>query len=78
MKKIIPYLFFAFVFASCEVIEGPYMSGNINPIDTSNNNYVKNMKTFMMKKMNTTKKLVVILGPTACGKTIRKKKTWKL
>ena len=23
----------------------------------------------MMKKMNTTKKLVVILGPTACGKT---------
>ena len=43
MKKIIPYLFFAFVFASCEVIEGPYMSGNINPIDTSNNNYVKNI-----------------------------------
>ena len=43
MKKIIPYLFFGFVFASCEVIEGPYMSGNINPIDTSNNNYVKNI-----------------------------------
>ena len=41
MKKIIPYLFFAFVFASCEVIEGPYMSGSINPNDTSSTGYVK-------------------------------------
>ena len=43
MKKFIPIILLAFVFSSCEVIEGPYMSDSINPIDTTTNNYVKNI-----------------------------------
>ena len=31
------------MFSSCEVIEGPYMSDSVNPIDTTTNNYVKNI-----------------------------------
>lgn len=40
MKRIISLFLSILLFHSCEVIEGPYMSGDVNPIDTSNN-YVK-------------------------------------
>tara|TARA_B100001121_G_scaffold144291_1_gene126173 strand:- start:3 stop:932 length:930 start_codon:yes stop_codon:yes gene_type:complete len=43
MRKFIPIVVFAFIFSSCEVIEGPYMSDSVNPIDTTTNNYVKNI-----------------------------------
>ena len=41
MKRIILFILTAFILYSCEVIESPYMSDNINPIDTTNNVYVK-------------------------------------
>ena len=38
------YIIIAAIFiSSCEVIEGPYMNGTIDPIDTTNNQYVKNI-----------------------------------
>ena len=38
------YIIIATIFiSSCEVIEGPYMTGTIDPIDTTNNQYVKNI-----------------------------------
>ena len=38
------YVIIATIFMnSCEVIEGPYMNGTIDPIDTTNNVYVKNI-----------------------------------
>ena len=43
MRKFILIVVFAFIFSSCEVIEGPYMSDSVNPIDTTTNNYVKNI-----------------------------------
>ncbi len=41
MRKIISFILFALVFSSCEVLEGPYISGSTNPNDTSSANYVK-------------------------------------
>ena len=43
MKKIIYSLFLLSIISSCEVIEGPYMTGNGGGVDTNSNQYVKNI-----------------------------------
>ena len=43
MKKIIYSLFLISIISSCEVIEGPYMTGNGGGVDTNSNQYVKNI-----------------------------------
>ena len=43
MKKIIYILFLLSIISSCEVIEGPYMTGNGGGVDTNSNQYVKNI-----------------------------------
>tara|TARA_Y100000385_G_scaffold179025_1_gene184992 strand:- start:156 stop:1106 length:951 start_codon:yes stop_codon:yes gene_type:complete len=41
MNRFFYVIIATFFIISCEVIEGPYINGDITPIDTSNNNYVK-------------------------------------
>ena len=43
MKKIIYSLFLLSIISSCEVIEGPYMTGNGGGVDTNSSQYVKNI-----------------------------------
>lgn len=43
MKKMIYSLFLLSIISSCEVIEGPYMTGNGGGVDTNSSQYVKNI-----------------------------------